>query len=232
MSWLARLTGKSTGLSPTQSARLAAIKSRTRADVNTSLDQARCVVVDVETSGLDVAHDRLIAIGAVAVCGARVCLSDSLDIVLRQAVSSSRDNILIHGIGGQAQSQGLDPVDALLSFLEFVGGDPLIAFHVTFDQTMICNALRDRLHFRFDNHWADVAHIAPALYPDLAARNQSLDQWMSAFSIRNFARHSALGDALATAELLLALGTRLKQRQIHTFRALRDLAEARARAGG
>jgi DNA polymerase-3 subunit epsilon len=46
------------------------------------MEQSRLVVVDVETSGLNIKKDRLIAIGAVAVVNGRVALADSLEIVL------------------------------------------------------------------------------------------------------------------------------------------------------
>ena len=46
--------------------------------------KARYVVVDVETSGLDLAGDSLIAIGAVAVNELALDLDDCFEIVLRQ----------------------------------------------------------------------------------------------------------------------------------------------------
>jgi hypothetical protein len=51
--------------------------------------KARCVVVDVETSGLDLARDSLIAIGAVAVNELALDLDDCFEIVLRQEKASA-----------------------------------------------------------------------------------------------------------------------------------------------
>ncbi|MDP2784367.1 MAG: 3'-5' exonuclease [Sulfurimicrobium sp.] len=110
-------------------------------DLGVTLDSARYVVVDVETTGLDLVRDRLIAIGACVVENGRVTLAESFEIVLRQDKVSSKDNILIHGIGGEAQREGVEPVEALLRFLDFLGKSPLVAFHVTFDQTMIKMAM-------------------------------------------------------------------------------------------
>ncbi|HEY9198464.1 MAG TPA: exonuclease domain-containing protein, partial [Gammaproteobacteria bacterium] len=64
------------------------------------LSQQRCVVVDVETAGLDPKRDALIAIGAVALRDGRIQMAENLEVVLRQHIVSTRDNILVHGIGG------------------------------------------------------------------------------------------------------------------------------------
>jgi DNA polymerase-3 subunit epsilon len=143
--------------------------------------------------------------------------------VLQQEMVSDKDNILVHGIGGQVQRQGVPPVEALLTFLEYVGTSPLVAFHTGFDQTMIGRAIRTHLGLRLNHPWADLAYVAPALFPRLSASHRSLDHWMAHFCIGNYARHSALADALATAELLLALGPRLKERHALSFSGLRDL---------
>ena len=53
------------------------------------------------------------------------------------------------------------------------------------------------------NTWLDLAHLAPALFPEaVAADEHSLDHWLEKFGIANHARHNALADALATAQLL------------------------------
>ncbi len=69
----------------------------------------RWVIVDLETSGLDPSRDVLLAIGAVAVHGDRVVVSDSLELGVRPEQTSSRPNILVHGIGEQAQRAGVSP---------------------------------------------------------------------------------------------------------------------------
>ncbi len=229
--WLARLLGRATPVfTPEQAERLAAWQARPPADPYQTFAESRYVVVDVESSGLNVDKDRLIAIGAIAVSKGRIDLTDSLEIVLQQEKVSDKDNILIHGITGEAQREGVPPVDALLTFLDYVGKDPLIAFHVAFDNTMISKTIRKYLGFKFEHGWADLAHIAPSLYPELAYKRRSLDQWMEEFGIGNFARHSALADALSTAELMLALRPRMHKQKIDSFRVLRDTYLAHRRA--
>ncbi len=226
MNWLARLFGNKPSLNAEQAARLAAWRALPAADLGAASDASRYVVVDVETSGLNMRTDRLIAIGAVAVTAGVIRLADSMEIVLQQSRISNRENILIHGIGGTAQAEGVPPVEALLQFLEYLGKSPLIAFHVAFDKTMIDRALKTYLGLNFNHAWADLAYICPALHPELARTHRSLDNWMTRFGIGNFARHSALADAVSTAELLLALREQLQAKRILHFKALRDLEKA------
>jgi DNA polymerase-3 subunit epsilon len=226
MNWRARLFRGKPELTPEQAARLGAWQALPTPDPNASFSASRYVVVDVETSGLNLAKDRLIAIGAVAVDAGDIQLADSMEIILRQSRISDRDNILIHGIGGTAQAEGVPPVEAMLAFLEYLGKSPLVAFHVTFDKTMIECALKTFLNLRFNHPWADLAYLCPALYPELAGSHRSLDDWMGRFGISNYARHSALADALSTAELLIAQRKPMRARHIDTFRNMRDLEKA------
>ena len=191
-----------------------------------ALDKSRFVVVDVETSGLNLASDRLIAIGAVAVSAGRIDLGDSFEIILQQQAVSERDNILIHGIGGTAQTEGVPPAEALLRFLEFLGKDPLVAFHVTFDETMIRRALGQFLGLGFSHPWLDLAYVMPALYPALAPKYRALDEWAGHFGIRNYARHSALADALCTAQLFLVAAEQAKRSQAFEYKSLQALEKA------
>ncbi len=77
----------------------------------------RWVVVDTETSGLDPVNDRLLAIGAVTVDGTGIRLDDSFEVVLRSDRASDKDNVVIHGIGHEAQSLGVPAADALACVL-------------------------------------------------------------------------------------------------------------------
>ena len=86
----------------------------------TALAALRCVVVDVEASGLDPFNDRLISIGAVSVEEVLVRLGSGFEVVLCQPQASSRaQRSLIHGIDGTTQLAGLDPAAALIRFLDY-----------------------------------------------------------------------------------------------------------------
>ncbi len=183
----------------------------------------RYVVVDVESSGLNVYSDHLIAIGAVTVSDARVVFAGSFYSVLRQKKASNDNNILVHRIGGTSQIEGEEPVEVLLRFLEYIGKAPLVGFHSPFDEIMIRKAIRYYLGKRFDRTWTDLAWLAPAIVPECGGKPKSLDEWSHVFHITNFHRHDALADALATAQLFLIL----QQRALETgIVSVQDLIEA------
>jgi DNA polymerase III subunit epsilon len=176
----------------------------------------RWVVVDVETTGLNVRRDRLLAIAAVAVGidgdRASITLGDSFEVVLgpgeaAAAVQADHDNILLHGIGVGAQRAGVDPRLGLQAFARYVAGAPLLGFHVGFDQAVI--ERHARLHGLPSPAalWLDIEPLAAVLRRDVQAR--SLDEWMAALDIHCAVRHQAAADTLATAELLLKLWPRL-----------------------
>lgn len=165
----------------------------------------RFVVVDVESTGLNVFQDHLIAIGAVLVEGSRVVLGSSFYRVLRQTRASSHENILVHGIGGSEQTGGDDPELVLLDFLDFVGKCPLVGYHTHFDDIMIRRAMRGHLGEPCRRNWIDLAFLAPALGLAQQERSMGLDDWLETFGIANYRRHDALADALATAQLFQVL---------------------------
>ncbi len=203
MSWLGHVLGRR-DLPPAIALRLAAWRSLPQPD--TGVPPRRWVVLDTETSGLDTARDALISIGAVAMEDDSIVVAPAFEAILRQANPSSHENIALHGVGAGAQSQGEDPVEALIRFLEFARKDPLVAWHASFDAAFLRRALKRHLGPGLANEWLDVALLAPRKLsgqkigspgPGVAG----LDDWLARFGIDPGARHNALADAYATAQL-------------------------------
>lgn len=208
MSWWQSLIATPPRLSAAQHEALATLRALPRCDANCAIETQRFIVVDVESTGLNLSTDKLIAIGAVAVSAGAVLLDQGFETVLQQHAPSSIGNILIHGIDGTTQTSGMEPAAALLKFLAYIGNAPLVAYHAAFDRSMIATATKAFLGLQIDNPWLDLAYLAPALYPELAKQSKhqrSLDEWTAEFGIVNVNRHNAVADALATAQLLLVL---------------------------
>jgi len=219
-------------LGPNQAARLSAWRALPADGHKAALRHERCVVVDVETTGLNLMTDTLISIGAVGVVNGRIALGDSFNVVLQQRASSRKENILVHGISGSVQLEGMPPADSLLSFLEYLGKDRLVAFHVAFDETMIRHAMHQYLGLSFRHTWLDLAYVMPALHPDLMHSHRSLDDWASQFDIHNEERHNALADALVTAQLLLVALIAARQSGDASYDGLRSLERTYRYASG
>jgi DNA polymerase-3 subunit epsilon len=184
-------------------------------------DASRWVVVDTETSGLDPENDRLIAIGAVAVDADGVLPGDSFEIVLRGASSGEAANIVVHGIGQEAQRTGVPARDALAAWLDWVAGAPRVGFHTDFDRVVLGRALAAQGLSDDRRTWLDLAPLAGALVPGAYRYGgRSLDDWLAAFGIECSIRHNAAADALATAELLLRLRALAAKQGTRGFAAL------------
>jgi DNA polymerase-3 subunit epsilon len=203
VNWLRRLFLRKPALTIEQSLALAAYRSHSPIAGATPLDQLRFVVADVETTGLNPFSDQLISIGAVEIVGGRIRLDTGFEVVFRQPHASANANILVHGIDGTTQLCGMEPAAATLRFLEYISNAPLVGFHSDFDRLMIDRAANRAVGFAPSNPWLDLAFLAPATMP-VPERKLPLgfDEWMDRLGIVNQARHNALADALATAQVL------------------------------
>lgn len=178
-----------------------------------AVDPERWLVVDVESSGLDAARDRLLAIAAIGVRvdwatrRLAVRLADSFEVVLRQEAPSTRENILLHGIGVQRQREGVAAAGALAAFADFAGNAPLLAFHAAFDRTIVGRHAQAARAAPPPGPWLDIERLCRVTHPRVRAR--SLDEWMAHFGIRCAARHQAMADSLAECELLQRIWPRV-----------------------
>lgn len=184
------------------------------------LSQSRLIVLDLETTGLNPFKDEVISIGAVAINKGVIHLNDQFDLILRRPDLDISETVLIHGIGPEALTRGHETEDALLHLLEWMNGDPILAYHSAFDQRFLEKALRNHLGYKVSHIWMDVADLLPASFPDTKTRGKSLDDWADAFGLEVSARHHALADAMATAELTLIALNRAHKDKIKTLQAL------------
>lgn len=186
----------------------------------TPLAAARWVAIDCETSGLDAARDRLLSVGAVAVRDGRIDLSASFEASVKQEAPSAAENILIHGIGGDAQLAGSPLPEVIQNLAAHVGHATPVGFHAPFDAAVL------RRHgFKARKPWLDLAALLPALLPGRKA--QRLEDWLAEFGIAVHARHDALGDAFSTAQLLLVALAEARRQGIDTVEGLRGAEHQR-----
>jgi len=187
----------------------------------------RWIVLDVETTGLNPHSDRLLAVAAVALDVSpdferiAIVIGDSYEAVLKQDLPSNKDNILVHHIGAQAQSDGRPPNEVLEELRAWLGDCPLLAFHSAFDEAMLGRAYALAGLKPLQNEWLDIEPLAKitGVNPSLRA----LDDWLRHFGIECAVRHQAAADTFATAELLMRLWPYLK-REACSWSSLRHIA--------
>ncbi|WP_339477264.1 MULTISPECIES: 3'-5' exonuclease [unclassified Pseudomonas] len=180
------------------------------------LREQRWVVLDLETTGLNLNKDQVLSIGAVVIEDGAIDFSQQFERTLQCDKQKLGPSVLIHGLAPSAIAAGSNPAEALLAFMEFVGDSPLLAFHAPFDSHMLGRALKDYLGYRLQHPFLDVADLAPMLCPQAHLRKSGLDEWIDWFKLQVFDRHNASADALATAELALILFSRARQQQLHS----------------
>ncbi|MEL6624911.1 MAG: 3'-5' exonuclease [Bacteroidota bacterium] len=177
-------------------------------------ESLRMVVFDTETTGLKIETDRILSIGAVAVEGGQIVIGDSYEVLVSQGEPQTHEAIPVHGIiPSDVRQRGISEAEAVDSFLSYAKADVLVAHHVNFDVGIVNRALRRQIHpkaFLF-NHIIDTAAVArklehphrPHAYIDHT--QYSLDALCDRYHISMEDRHTAWGDALITAKLLLQL---------------------------
>ncbi|NRH29953.1 3'-5' exonuclease [Pseudomonas sp. MS19] len=224
MNALTWLTGAKPSLDAEQQARVDALGKPAALD-KTPLAEQRIVVLDLETSGLDTRRDQVLSIGAVVINQGAIVLGEQFECVVQRHDLKINASILIHGLRPFDIAAGIDPSEALLSFMEFLGDSPLLAFHANFDKRMLGRALKQTLGIKLRHPFLDVAEMAPLLCPDNAPRRGSLEAWAEQFGLQVHQRHHASADAMVTAELALIMFSKARQNGLDSLHQLTGALE-------
>jgi len=192
------------------------------ADRKRPLDEVRFVVLDTETTGLDPARDRVLAVAAVGVRGSSIDVSDGLDLRVRQHLTAA-GGVDVHEITPGEAARGLPEEEVARRLLPFLGGAVLIGHHVAFDVAVLDRLVRRALGFPLLNRSYDTVALAgrvdgKLLDPEAGPRDRlGLEALCSRYGVEIEGRHTAVGDAFATALLFLKLLSRLKERRVRTL---------------
>lgn len=212
-------------LAPELEDRLQKLSEQAPPPTRNSHRKSRYVAVDVETSGPDARRDRVLSIGAVSVAGGRIALANCFDVVVKQSDAAINESTLIHRLGRERQLAGIEPPEALVRFLEYVGHAPLVAFRADFRRSMLDRALKEVVGVKSQSAWIDLARLLAALHP--SSKSRTLDDWLQALRIGSIGRHDALADALATAQLLQVCLPLANERNLTCPQHLIDMRMAR-----
>jgi len=195
-----------------RSERLAALAAHPEA----RLADLSYVVFDLETTGLEPGCDEVVSIGAVRVRGGRVIPEDHLHSLVNPGRRIPRLSTKIHGITDElvAGQPALD--DVLPRFIEFVGRSVLVAHLAAFDLAFLNSRLgtMGRPAIR-QAAVLDTLLLSCSLFPSWGGYN--VEEIAARFGLAVVDRHTALGDALTTAEILIRLLEVLQRRGIETL---------------
>ncbi|MFD2248226.1 PolC-type DNA polymerase III [Pontibacter ruber] len=195
-----------------------------QASAKTPLVEVDFVVFDTETTGLDPKIDRVLSIGAVRVHGGQVLISESFECLVKQEETPQLKSAEVHGLLSKQLEEGLPEQDALEAFIRFTGNAVLVGQHVAFDIAMVNQMLRHQgINDKLRNRSIDTAQLAIRLehrrgdHHTLKPAEYSLDALCARYNLPTDDRHTASGDAFATALLLLKLLSLARKRKIYTL---------------
>ncbi|MEN1729001.1 MAG: exonuclease domain-containing protein [Pseudomonadota bacterium] len=179
------------------------------------LSELSYTVFDLETTGLNpAAGDEIIQVGAVRVVNGRILPQESFDQLVDPQRGIPTLGIQIHGITPD-QVRGQPTIDEVLpAFHAYCSDSVLVAHNAAFD--MRCLTLKqDAMDLKFDQPVLDTLLLASLAQPHQASH--SLDALAERFGLVFQGRHTGLGDATVTAELLIRLIPLLADIGIHTL---------------
>ena len=195
------------------------------------------VVIDTETTGLDPRKARVIELAGVRLSAGKLVAGESFRQLLRPADESiPAVTTRIHGINDAMVAGSPLFADVWPGFSAFIGQALVIGHAVGFDLAVLkreCDLAG--LPWRRPRT-LDTRQLAQIAAPELAG--YSLDELAAWTGVDLVDRHSALGDAITAARVLLALVPKLRDHGIRTIAeaeraclALTSVLDDEARAG-
>lgn len=173
---------------------------------------AAFTVFDTETTGLNPETDRVIQIGAVRVVNGRRVPGERFDMLVAPGRAIPAASTAIHGITDAMVADAASFAEAARAFHRFVGDSVIVAHNAAFDMAFLrrCGA---RHGVAWDHSVLDTGDLSIALFD--GGEDHTLDGICQRLgvTIPEDLRHTALGDAEATAEALCRMLPMIEARE-------------------
>jgi DNA polymerase-3 subunit epsilon len=164
---------------------------------------------DLETTGLDPKEDAIIALGAVHLLGSRVLRHEVYEALVDPGRPIPKASTEVHGLTWEMLKGKPRLEEVLPAFRAFLEGSVLVAHNGAFDMAFLRKVGIDQPPL------VDTLLLAHLLFPDL--KDHRLERLAERFGVPVLGRHTALGDALMTAEVYARMIPLLKERGFRTL---------------
>ncbi|MBW2030902.1 MAG: 3'-5' exonuclease [Deltaproteobacteria bacterium] len=197
-------------------------------DLDQDIIKQRYVVFDLETTGLRLSRDRVLSVAACRIIDGRIPLGDMFSSLANPGRDIPASSIKIHGIVPSMVADAPPLKEVFDGFLTYLGSDILVGYHVNFDLHFLNRYMKQGFGFPLQNLVLDTRRlycktVFPAhlkAYAYRFTRNHDLDEAARRLGIKIPGRHTAAGDALATAMIFQQILARFRQRGQHRLRDL------------
>lgn len=179
------------------------------------------VVLDTETTGLDVRQDRIVQIGAVRMHGAEIDETRVFEVIVNPGMPIPAIATRVHGLSDKDVADRPGFAEVAPDLATFIGGAIVIGHSIHFDMAMLRHeANRHGVAWK-EPRALDVALMAAGLDRELV--DTSLDNLALGLGVEITGRHTALGDALATARVYAAMQPKLLVGGVRTLGEVENL---------
>ncbi len=203
-------------------------KSRCDTLADTPLRDLAWVVFDSETTGLDPQKDEVVQLAAVRIINGRIVAGEVFDALVNPGRPIPAASTKVHGVSDEMVRAAPPFPDVCRRFHGFCAQAVIIAHNAPFDIAFLKRA-EPASGCVFDHPVLDTVHLSAIVFG--GAEEHTLDALCDRLSITIAPelRHTALGDAEATARAFCALLPVLEARGLNTFGALRAECEKHRR---
>ncbi|GAA6733861.1 3'-5' exonuclease [Thermus oshimai] len=167
---------------------------------------------DLETTGLNPREDRIIALGAVHLLGRRVLKGETFEALLDPGRPIPKASTEVHGLTWEMLKGKPRLEEVLPAFMAFIEETVLVAHNGAFDMAFLRQAGVEKTPL------VDTLLLSHLLFPDL--EDHRLEALAERFGVPVLGRHTALGDALMTAEVFAKMIPLLEGKGYRTLGAV------------
>ena len=174
------------------------------------------VVFDTETTGLEPAKDEVVQIGAVRLLNSRFVSGETYDTLVHPGRAIPAASSRIHGITDDMVRCAPAPCEAISDFHDLARGETLVAHNAPLDLAFLARHA-ERGGYCFDAPVLATVLLSAALYGEAETHTLDAIAERLGVEIEGIDRHTAMGDAVATARVLLHMIPMLSARGVVTL---------------